>query len=282
METHVLIMVLGAAVLHASWNALVKSGGDPWFRMGLVMGVSGLVGLIFLPFVPLPSSEVWPLLLLSVLIHQIYFCGVCMGYRIGDLSHVYPLQRGIAPVLVAIGAYVFMDEKLSPQGIVGVGLICVAILSLALLTEKRPTDRKVLLFALFTGANIAAYSVVDGMAARLSTDVFGYIMWLMFISGIPFGLLAIFLTKKRGWQNVKHHMAKGFAGGTFTCAAYGLAIWAMSLAPVTYVSALRETSVIFAAWIGSRLLGEPFGGRRIIAASAVAVGVAVLHIGDVM
>ena len=281
MDTTVLLMILGAAVLHASWNALVKSGGDPWLRMGVVMGVSGILGLLFTPLFPVPAPEVWPLLLLSAFIHQVYFCGVCLGYRIGDLSHVYPLQRGIAPVLVAIGAYLFMGEKLGTQGIIGVGMISLAILSLTFFTEKRPTDRKLLFFALFTGANIAAYSIIDGMAARLSADVFGYIMWLMFISGIPFGLLAIVLTRKRGWAAVKHHMARGTVGGTFTFAAYGLAIWAMSLAPVTYVSALRETSVIVAAWIGSRVLGEPFGGRRIIAACMVAIGVAVLHTGNV-
>ncbi len=224
MDTTVLFMVLGSAILHASWNALVKSGGDPWFRMGIVMGVSGILGLILTPFYPIPSAEVWPLLLLSALIHQIYFCGVCLGYRVGDLSHIYPLQRGIAPVLVAIGAYIFLDETLSPQGIFGVGLICLAIFSLALFKEKRPADNKILLFALFTGTNIAAYSVIDGMAARLSADVFGYIMWLMFVSGIPFGLLAVFLTRKRGWHNVKQHMTKGLLGGTFTCTAYGLAI----------------------------------------------------------
>jgi drug/metabolite transporter (DMT)-like permease len=280
MDTHVLLMVLGAAVLHASWNALVKSGGNPWFRMGVVMGVSGLIGLIFIPFVPAPSNDVWPLLLLSAFIHQIYFCGVCMGYRIGDLSHVYPLQRGIAPVLVAIGAFIFMGERLGTQGLIGVGLICAAIFSLALLNDKHTTNRKVLLFALFTGTNIAIYSVIDGMAARLSDNVFVYIIWLTFISGIPFGLLAITITWKKGWVNVRQHMTKGLVGGTFTCIAYGLAIWAMSLAPVTYVSALRETSVIFAALIGSRILGEPFGKARIIAAGVVALGVVILHTGD--
>jgi len=277
MDTFALFMVLIAAVLHAGWNALVKSGGSPWFRLGVVMGTGSLYGLFFVPFVPLPNAEVWPYLLLSTAVHQIYFCGVCLGYRVGDLSHVYPIQRGIAPVLVAIGAYAFMGEHLSPQGIAGVGLICLAILSLAVHTGKRAPDGRALWFALLTGTSIATYSVVDGMATRLSPDVFSYIIWLIFLDGIPFGMLAIFLAYKQGWLSIKGHLAKGALGGIFTSAAYGLVIWAMSIAPVTYVSALRETSVIAAAWIGSRLLGEPFGGRRILASCAVAVGVIILH-----
>ena len=223
------------------------------------------------------QSGRWCSCRLSAVIHQIYFCGVCLGYRAGDLSLIYPIQRGIAPVLVAIGSYLFMDETLSPQGIFGVGLISLAILSLTVHKTGVTANNKALWFALFTGTNIAVYSVIDGMAARQSTDVFAYIVWLIVLSGIPFGLLAIVQAQKQGWINIKRHMGKSALGGVFTSAAYGLVIWAMSLAPVTYVSALRETSVIAAAWIGSRMLGEPFGGRRIFAASTVAIGVIVLH-----
>jgi len=277
MDPFVLCLVLGAAVLHASWNALVKSGGDPWLRMGVVMGTSGLCGFALSPFVAFPEADVWPYLLASAAIHQVYFVSVCMGYRVGDLSHVYPIQRGIAPVLVALGAYLFMGENLSTQGLAGVGLISLAILSLAIHTTKFPEDIRPLGFALFTGVNIAVYSVIDGMASRVAEDVFSYIVWLMIIGDIPFGIVAIVLTKRRGWNAVKGHFGKGMLGGVFTFSAYALAIWAMSLAPVTYVSALRETSVVVAAWIGCKLLNEPFGGRRILAASTVAIGVIVLH-----
>ncbi len=277
MDTFALIMVLTAAILHASWNALVKSGGDPWFRMGVIMGAGSLWALLFTPFVAVPEAGIWPLLLLSAGVHQIYFCGLCLGYRIGDLSQIYPIQRGIAPVLVAIGAYLFMGERLSPQGIAGVALICLAILSLAAHSSTQPTNRTALLFALFTGTNIAIYSVVDGMAARLTTDIFSYIIWLFVISGIPFSILAVVRARRQGWPQIKRHISIGMLGSACASAAYGLVIWAMSLAPVTYVSALRETSVIAAALIGSRLMGEPFGGRRILAAGTVAIGVVVLH-----
>jgi drug/metabolite transporter (DMT)-like permease len=277
MDTFPLIMVLIAAVLHAGWNALVKSGGSPWFRMGLVMGSGSIFTAPFLPLLPLPSAEIWPLLLLSTGVHQIYFCGVCLGYRVGDLSHVYPVQRGIAPVLVAIGAYVFVGEKLNIQGMAGVGLICLAILSLAIHTGKRAANGRALWFALMTGTCIATYSVIDGMAVHGNPNVYSYILWLIFLGGLPFGTLAIVLAWKKDWVEIRKHLAKGTLGGVFTSVAYGLVIWAMSLAPITYVSALRETSVIVAAWIGSRLLGEPFGGRRILAASMVAGGVIVLH-----
>ena len=279
METFILLLILCAALLHAVWNALVKSGGDPWLRMGIVMGSGSLLCLIGLPFVSFPEPQVWPYIVASVIVHQIYFTGVCIGYKLGDLSHVYPIQRGMAPILVALGAWFYAGETLSIQGMFGVGLISLAILSLTIGTTRFPEDGKALICALFTGVAIAVYTIIDGLGARLSSDVYGYIIWLFLLSGLPYGLLALRLLWKRPGISDKKHIFRGSIGGVLSMTAYGLAIWAMTIVPMTYVSALRETSVIFAAIIGTRLMNEPFGKSRIAAASLVAAGVYVLQTG---
>jgi len=277
MELTVLLLILASAVLHASWNAMVKSGGQPWLRMGAMIGTSGLLGCALTPFVAFPSVEVWTFLLISAAIQQVYFVGICLGYRYGDLSHVYPVQRGIAPFLVAIGAWIFAGETLSTQGIIGVGIIGLAILSLAATTTKFPDDAKALFFALITGCAIAAYSVVNGMGGRAAAHVTTYIVWLMAIGDTPFGVIAVLINLKRSTGNIRRHLTLGVIGGMLTAMAYALTIWAMTIAPITYVSALRETSVILAAWIGSRVLNEPFGAKRVMAAVLVVFGVLLLQ-----
>jgi len=272
----VLILVLAAAVLHACWNALVKSGGNPWVRMGTAIAVSGFCGLAMAPLFPFPDPASWPFILASVAIHQVYFVTVCLGYRFGDLSQVYPIQRGVAPLLVAIGAYLFIGETLNPQGAIAVALISGAILSLAF-SGTRIRNGRAVSIALTTGVLIALYTIVDGQGGRLSGDVFGYIAWISALEVLPFTLLVLFLTRNVPIDEKRRHIAKGFMGGVFAFVAYGMVIWAMSITPLTYVSALRETSVVLAAWIGSRHFGELFGSRRIAAATFVAFGVVLLQ-----
>ena len=267
--------------MHASWNALIKSGGDPWLRMGVAIGASGFIGLALIPFSGLPSPASWPFLLGSVAIHQAYFVSVCFGYRYGDLSQVYPIQRGIAPILVAITGYFFVGETLNTQGMIAVSLICLAILSLAFGRNFHFTGGRAVPIALFTGTLIAGYTVVDGVGGRLSDNVFGYIVWLSALEAIPFTLLVIWLAKRNPQRINQQHVLTGIGGGVMAFCAYGLVIWAMSLSHLTYVSALRETSVILAAWMGSRMLREPFGKHRIVASCLVAIGVLLLQVSEV-
>jgi len=282
MDPIVFLLILCAAFMHATWNSLIKSGGDPWIRLGIVISVSGLIGLLFAPFVAFPDAKAWPYLAASVAIHLIYFVGICQGYRFGDLSQVYPLQRGIAPMLVAIGSYLLIGERLSVLGIIAVIIISFSILSLALnkSTEKKWTvhNAPAVLIALFTGSMIALYSVSDGIGGRLSGDVFGYIVWLEIFDAvffIPMVITHYYLSPKRA---VKRHLKTGFIGGGLSFIAYGLVIWAMSIVPLTYVSALRESSVIIAAWIGSRFLNEPMGPRRIMASVIAMIGIVLLQL----
>ncbi|NQV84485.1 MAG: EamA family transporter [Rhodospirillales bacterium] len=277
MDPLVFTLVLTAAVLHASWNALIKIGGDPWVRLALTNFLGTVMGLALLPFVTPPNAESWPFILGSVVVHQIYFVFVCLQYRYGDLSHVYPISRGVAPLMVAFGAYLFVGETLSPQGIAAVITISAAILSLTFSTAWKPGEGKGVLFALCTGVTIALYSVIDGLGGRSANDIAGYIAYLFLIDGLPFGLVIIFLRRHTFKSSLKANWKTGVTSGLLSYPAYALVIWAMTQSPLTYVSALRETSVLLAVLIGTRLMGEPFGLRRLIAATLVVLGVGALQ-----
>lgn len=274
MSPVVLAVVLLAAVLHAGWNALVKSGGDPYLRLAIVNFTQTLVVLPLLPFVPLPDAAAWPWLLASVALHLAYSLLLAAGYRIGDLSQIYPIARGVAPPLVALGALLVAGEVLSLTGSLAIALVCLGIWWVA---GGGRTDRRPLLLALGTGATIAAYTVSDGMGARASGDVLAYIVWLFFLDGWPFALLVAWRRGRRLTRSLPQAWKPAVGGGLMSICAYGLVIWAMSIAPMAYVSALRETSVLLAAGIGAFLLGEPFGRRRMLAACVVVVGVALLQ-----
>jgi len=191
----VFTLVLASAVLHASWNALIKIGGDPWVRLAMITLLGVVFGLVFLPFIPFPNAEAWPYLLSTIAIHQLFFIFVCLQYRYGDLSHVYPISHGIAPLMVAFGAYMFAGETLSPQGIAAVVMISGAILSLTFSTARKPDEGKAVVFALCTGITIATYSVIDGLGARTTNDLISYIIYLMVLDGLPFGLVVMFLRR---------------------------------------------------------------------------------------
>ena len=276
-----LSVVLLAAVLHASWNALVKSGGDPFLRLAIVNLTQSLVVLPLVPFVAVPAVEAWPWLLASVAAHMAYYFLLAGGYRVGDLSHVYPIARGVAPPLVALGALAAAGEVLSPLGILAVILVCLGIWIVA--GRQSAVDafgrKQPLLLALGCGVAIAAYTVADGMGGRASGDVLGYVVWLFLLDGWPFTLVVVLM---RGTGNLRATLPAAWkpavGGGVMSVVAYGLVIWAMSTAPMAYVSALRETSVLLAAGIGTLILGEPFGRRRLLAAGLVVIGVAILQL----
>ena len=278
MDPVVLSLVLAAALLHASWNALVKSGGDPFVRLAVVNAVGGLctVPLLFLVDLPAPAS--WPYLAGSIIVHHGYYLALAYGYRFGDLSHVYPIARGIAPPLVGLAAWAFAGESIGPLGLVAILVISGGIVSLAFTDDGRLVALKPLAFGLLTGLTIAAYTLFDGLGGRAAGDVFAYIGWLFVIDAVPFSVLVACRYRRRLGPALAACWRPAALGGALSVIAYGLVIWAMTLTSMAAVSALRETSVIIAALIGTRLLREPFGTRRVLAASAVAVGVVLLQV----
>jgi drug/metabolite transporter (DMT)-like permease len=280
MDALVLGLVLAAAFLHASWNALVKVGGDPFIRLAIVNAVGGLCALPLLPLVAVPDVAAWPYLAASVVAHHAYYIALAYGYRFGDLSHVYPIARGIAPALVAGAAWAVAGENPGPLGLLAVLVISGGILSLAFTSGWRIVAPKPVLLALLTGVTIAAYTISDGLGGRTSGEVLGYIAWLFVIDALPFTILVGWRRRSDLAKALERSWRPAALGGVLSAIAYALVIWAMSLAPMAHVSALRETSVIIAALIGTRLMREPFGRRRVLAASLVALGIILLQVSD--
>jgi len=281
----VFVLVLFAALGHASWNALVKSGRDPLVTQTYVIGVPGLLCGLALFFVPLPDPASWIFIALSALIHQAYYFLLLTAYRHGDLSQVYPIARGAAPALVAVSAWVLVGEALTTSQSVGLAVVCLGIVSFSRAlplpgrkTIRRDGELKGIFFALLTAATIATYSVIDGLGVRVSGSALGYIAWLFFFEAVP--LVAVALWARRGRLRAAFgvQMKRGIAGGIIAGLAYGIVIWAMGVAPLAHVVALRETSVIIAALMGTRLLAEPFGASRLAAAIMVVAGTALLHL----
>ncbi len=281
----VFLLVMMAALFHAAWNALVKSGGDKLVMQTFVVGVPSVACASVLPFLPLPAVASWPYLAVSVGVHCIYYATLIYAYEHGDLSQVYPIARGTAPALVAVIAWVAAGETLTPLQTVGLLTVSAGILSLSRLTPlirrhtvPRDGEIKAIVFALLTAMTIGVYSAADGLGVRQAGSAAAYICWLLFLEAVP--LIAFTLWRRRRHlrgvlsAQWKTGLGAGLIGGT----AYGTVIWAMSVAPLAHVVALRETSVIIAAFIGTRMLGEPFGRPRILAAIVVAGGAALLNL----
>jgi drug/metabolite transporter (DMT)-like permease len=277
-QLEIAALVLIAAVLHAGWNALVKAGQDRVLTMALVTAVGSLGAALAVPFVAAAVPASWPFLLLSGLLHVGYFTFLLEAYRVGELSHIYPVARGTAPLLVAVGAAVFAGEPLGLRQIAGLGLVSVAISSFALERGWSGGLSRSFLFGLGTAVFIGAYTVVDGLGVRLSGHPLGYILWLFVIDGVPLGLYTLATRRARILPYFRAHWQASLAGGVMCATAYGLVVFALGLGAMAYVSALRETGVIFAAVIGSALLRESFGRRRVLAATLVAAGIIIMNL----
>ena len=279
MTPTITLLVLLAALLHASWNAIAKSGGSPQYSIASFRLVSALVCLPLVFYLPIPLKDSWALLLLSTAIHTLYYVTLSKSYHSGDLSQVYPLFRGLAPVLVVIGAAVFAGEWLSPGGMLGIALVSLGLISISFsggAIGKIPP--LALRWGLATSVLIAAYTIADGIGVRAAGNPYSYIAWLFVLEPIPIGLWLL-LRDRHGWFGyMAASPGKILAGSTAAGGAYAMVIFAMGVAPMALVSSLRETSVIFAALIGSLMFREPFGRQRIIAATLVCLGVILMKL----
>jgi phosphonate utilization associated putative membrane protein len=270
--------VLFGALLHASWNALVKSSTDKDLDMALQSLFGSLWSIPLLAWVGWPQAAAWPYIVASALIHVGYYVTLVGAYRHGDLSLTYPVMRGSAPLLVALSTYLVFGESLSSIAWAGVSGISTGVLTLGLNTRALQAP-KALAFALVNAVIIACYTVVDGMGVRTSGNAVQYIGGLFLLQGVPFSLLVY---HQRG--NALLRYAKGrwpvtAAGSLASKASYGIALWAMTKAPVAMVAALRETSVLFAVFFGVFFLREAVTLRRVVGALVIVFGVVGLRMG---
>ncbi len=280
MESFVFAAVLFAALCHAGWNAQIKVGLDPLSSTTLISVGSGVVALVALPFVGIPAAASWPWLIASIVIHLFYFGALIESYRAGDLGQVYPIARGSAPLMTAGMATVFVGEHLSALGWTGIFTLVsgVFLLSIRGGRDLARLDMRAVGFALFTAVTICAYSVVDGIGARLALNPNAYTVWLF--AGIA--LVMVPYAQLRNGRNVMvdalPYWKRGLAGGALQMMSYGIAIWAMTVAPIAIVAALRETSVLFGAAIAVVVLKEPLRPARIVAALLIVCGLILIRL----
>lgn len=278
MPTHVIALVLFGALLHASWNAIVKAGSDKQLGAALVSAGAGLTAVPFLAFMPLPAPAAWPFIAASAVLQFIYFQLVAAGYRAGDIGLVYPLMRGVAPLLVAVMSSLVIGEHLTHGAMLGVATISAGILTLAF--EARRGGANAIMLALANAVVIATYTFVDGIGARTAGNAVSYTLWM---SLLPPMLLFGWAFYSRGAAviipYVKQEWWRGWFGGAGSIASYGLALWAMTKAPVATVAALRETSILFGLVISVVILKEKASPWRYIAGAVIALGGLILKLG---
>lgn len=272
--------VLVSAVMYAIWNALIKNSEDQLVSMGILTATGGALALVALPWLPSLPAESWVYMGGSVVLHLAYQLCLIQAYRFGDLSQVYPVFRGIPPVLVALLSGFIAGEYLAPVQMMGVVVISGGIASLAFYRGwPQGQDKRALGFALAAALAISAFSFADGLGVRLSGNVLTYSAWLFLLSGIPQCVIAWERRRGRLWPIVRRTWRGGVTAGLLAGGGFSIILWAFTHAELAPVSALRETSVIFAAVIGTWMLGEPFGRLRIVAAVLVVAGIVMLHTG---
>jgi drug/metabolite transporter (DMT)-like permease len=280
MENFVFLAVLFAAACHAGWNALIKVGLDPLSTTTLISTGSGLVALVLIPLVGEPAWAAWPWLVASVAIHLVYFASLIETYRTGDLGQVYPIARGAAPLMTATVTTIFIGERLSIVGWIGILSLVAGVLLLSARggRELAQVDRRAIGFAFFTALTVCAYSVVDGVGARLSVNPNAYSVWLFVGIAIVMLPYALFRDGRDVIPAMHQYWQRGLAGGALQFLSYGIAIWAMTAAPIAVVATLRETSVLFGAIIAVVVLKEPLRAVRIIAACLIVCGLVLIRL----
>jgi drug/metabolite transporter (DMT)-like permease len=284
-------VILLAALLHAGWNALVKAGKDAFLTSVLVVSGAALISLAALPLLPAPAPASWPMLCATTAIHYCYFGLMSAAYRHGDMSLAYPLMRGSAPLLVALASAPLLGEQLTAMQYAAVACISGGIFSMALArggatpaaaaapaaAEPAQRQRRAVLYALLNACAIACYTLVDGVGARRSGSPLAYTMWLFVLTAA--GLLAWTLLRRRAGfaAYAAAHWRTAALGGAGTLASYALSLWAMTVAPVAAVAALRETAILFAAGIAVVFLHEKISPQRYTAIALIACGAALMR-----
>jgi drug/metabolite transporter (DMT)-like permease len=276
----VFLAVLAAAALHAGWNAILKVKLEPFLAMVLINLAGSLVALPFVLITGFPRAEAWPWLIASVLVHVAYYIALTSAYERADMGQVYPVARGSAPLLTAVVSIAFLGEPVSWIGMAGIALLgCgIFVMSMKSTSDAAHMDRKALLYAGLTAVTICLYTISDGKGARISGDPAAYIVALFIFDGLFFTAIAWWMRGTAGLRPILGFIGPGLAGGTMSVGAYGIATWAMTVAPIPLVAAVRETSVLFAAAIAVIILKEPLRMNRVVAAGLILAGLVLIRL----
>jgi len=278
LETTAFFAVLFAALLHASWNAIIRTSGNRFQGMLILTTAQGTMGLFMAPFFPLPSGEVWIWLIASGVLHTGYKMFLAAAYKHGDLSRVYPIARGVAPMIVVLAGMFFLSDDLNIKQYIGVALIGGGIILMAHGIFRNGEARVLIPFALGSALCTAGYSIVDGLGARVAGDASQFIAWILLFDMLFFTSSTLVTTGPRHYRASAKTWIIGSLAGALSLATYWIVVWAMTIAPIALVTALRETSVLFAVMIGVLLMKEKADLGKIIAALVVVTGVIVIRI----
>ena len=278
MSAAVLLAVLGAALLHASWNALIKSGASKLTSMLILTMVQGGFGGVIALFSAFPNAQVWPWLLASGVFHSGYKLFLAFAYEQGDLSRVYPIARGTAPMLVLALSGFVLSDTLSTLEVIGVLVLGSGILMMARGVFSNGESRRLVPLALGSALMTTGYSIVDGLGARASGDAVMYVAWLFILDAIFFTPICVALRGRGVFRANRKDWAMGSLAAGASYGAYAIAVWAMTVAPIALVTALRETSILFAVLIGWLVMGDKMDRGKALAAALIVTGVALTRL----
>jgi drug/metabolite transporter (DMT)-like permease len=279
MDLTIFLAVLGAALLHAGWNAVIKSGSDPFATVTHLSLFSGGIALLCLPLVSIPLPAAWPWLALSALVHTAYRLFLIQAYRTGDLVHVYPIARGAAPLMTAVATLLLIGESIGVAGFAGVSALCLGVFLMSLRGGRLAGfEPRAVGFALGSALSTAGYSLVDGIGARINGSGPSFALWMFVGNMLVMQALALATKGPAIYRDLRSTWPTAFGGGLMSMTAYFIVIWAMTKAPIALVAALRETSVLFAGLISMLVLKEPMTPWRATAALIIVAGVIMLRL----
>lgn len=280
MDGTVFLAVLFAAACHAGWNAVVKIGLDAFTTTSLIAVGAGAAAILLLPFWPIPPAAAWPWLIGSMILHLGYYIALIEAYRAGDMGQVYPIARGTAPLMTASLSPLVVGEVLDLPTWVGILGLAFGVLLISLRGGRDIArfERRAVLFALATAVTISGYSFVDGIGARASGDAVAYTLWLFALDGVMMLAVALWWRGTAFLPQLALYWKSGLFGGGLSMVSYGIAIWAMTVAPIALVSAVRETSVLFGSVFAVVFLKEPLRANRVVAALMIVAGLALIRL----
>ncbi|MEU4198201.1 DMT family transporter [Kribbella sp. NPDC026611] len=274
----VILVVLGAAVLHATWNAMAHGAPDRVAGLALFELSAGVIGLVAVLLSGPPPAGTWGFIIASALLHLAYLGGLLASYQLGQFSQMYPLARGTSPWVVAVVSIVVLHQHLAVVELAGVLLISAGLIALVFIGRPNRRQAPAILAAIGTGLTIAAYTVVDGVAVH-KMPVATYMGWVFMLQGLAVPLALLAWRGPKTFNLPRKAILSGLAGGVVSMVAYGLVLWAQTRGALAAIAALRETSIIFGALIGTLFFGERFGPRRAVAAAVVVAGIVLITTG---
>jgi drug/metabolite transporter (DMT)-like permease len=280
MTAAVTVAVLVAAFCHASWNAMIRLRGDKIISITLLVTGAGILALPGLFVVPMLPAAAWPFLIASAVIHVGYNTCLALAYHHGELTKVYPLVRGSAPLTTLVVALLFLDEAVDRSEAAGIVVVAAGIMALALDRGWRVliAAPQTLVYAAITSLCITGYTIADGLGARTAGNAHSYVIWLFVLDALPM-LAGVLIVKRRAFLDaIGENWIAGLLGGALSLAAYWIVIWAFTVAPIPIVAALRETSILFALLIGMLWLGEKVTPIRAASIALVLCGLALLRL----